>query len=93
MTSLRGKSLSAVARDIAEGYIIVNPLFLKPLDVESLKGLFEQLMKVQSEVRADKFPFNDVQAIRRRNMRLQRLHSSLMIIRNFVKERKIRGFI
>ncbi|TNF54089.1 MAG: hypothetical protein JSV71_00495 [Nitrospiraceae bacterium] len=93
MTSLRGKSLSAVARDIAEGYVIVNPLFLKPLDVESLKGLFEQLKKVQTEVRADKFPFNDVQAIRRRNMRLQRLHSSLMIIRNFVKERRIHGFV
>jgi hypothetical protein len=93
LTSLRGKSLNAVSRDIAEGYIIVNPLFLKPLDVESLKGLFEQLKKVQMEVRADKFPFNDVQAIRKRNMRLQRLHSSLMIIRNFVKERRIQGFV
>jgi hypothetical protein len=91
VTTLRGKSLSAIAKDIAEGFIIVNPLFLKPLDVESLKGLYEQIMKVQMEIRAEKFPFNDVHAIRRRNMRLQRLHTSLIILKNFSRERRIRG--
>jgi hypothetical protein len=93
MTTLRGKSLNAISRDIAEGYIIVNPLFLKPLDEESIKGLYEQLKKVQLEIRGEKFPFNDVPAIRMRNMRLQRLHSSIMIIRNFVKERRIRSVL
>jgi hypothetical protein len=92
MISLRGKSVNAVARDIAEGYVIVNPIFLKPLDVESIKGLYEQLMKVQMEIRGEKFPFKDVNAIRSRNMRLQRLHTSIMIIKNFVKERRIRKF-
>ncbi len=93
MTTLRGKSLKAIARDIAEGYIIVNPIFLKPLDEESIKGLYAQLKKVQMEVRSEKFPFNDVAAIRMRNMRLQRLHASTMIIRNFVKNRRMRGVI
>ena len=93
MISLRGKSLTAVARDIAEGYVIVNPLFLKPLDAEALKGLYGQIMKIQMEIRGEKFPFNDVNAIRRRNMRLQRLHTSLMVIKNFVKERKLKQFI
>ena len=90
MISLRGKSLSATAKDIAEGYVTINPIFLKPLDEESLKGLLHQIMKVQTEMRGEKFPFNDVNAIRRRNMRLQRLHQSLMIIRNFAKERRMR---
>jgi len=90
--SLRGKSLVAVSRDIAEGYVIVNPLFLKPLDEEALKGLYDQITKVQGEIRGEKFPFNDVAAIRRRNMRLQRLHSSIMIIRNFVRERRMKQF-
>jgi len=92
MTSIRGKSLTAVARDIAEGYVIVNPLFLKPLDLESIKGIYEQIMKVQVEIRSEKFPFNDVTAIRMRNMRLQRLHTSVAIIKNFAKERRIREF-
>jgi hypothetical protein len=50
-------------------------------------------MKVQMEIRAEKFPFNDVHAIRRRNMRLQRLHTSLIILKNFSRERRIRGLI
>lgn len=93
MTSLRGKSLTAVARDIAEGYVTVNPLFLKPLDIDSIKGLYQNLQKVQVEIRAEKFPFNDTPAIRMRNLKLQRLHSSMSIIRNFVKERRIRNFL
>lgn len=91
MAGLRGKSVNAVARDIAEGYIIVNPLFLKPLDTDSLKALYEQLMKVQNETRSEKFPLHNVPAIRMRNMRLQRLHTSLMILKNFVKERRLQG--
>jgi len=93
MISLRGKSLTAIAKDIAEGYVIVNPLFLKPLDAETLKALYSQIMKVQAEIRGEKFPFNDVAAIRSRNMRLQRLHNTLMVIRNFVKERRMKTFL
>ncbi len=90
MISLRGKSLIAVSRDIADGFIIVNPLFLKPLDEEALKGLYQQIMKVQIETRGRKFPFNNVPAIRVRNMRLQRLYTSLMIIKNFAKDKGMR---
>ena len=87
MISLRGKSLAAVSKDIAEGYVIVNPLFLKPLDAEALKDLYRQIMKVQVEIRTEKFPFNNVTAIRSRNMRLQRLHSAVAIIKNFAKDK------
>lgn len=87
MISLRGKGLVAVSRDIADGFVIVNPLFLKPLDAETMKGLYQQIMKTQIETRGQKFPFNDIRAIRVRNMRLQRLHTSLMIIKNFAKDK------
>ncbi len=93
MISLRGKSLTAIAKDIAEGYVIVNPLFLKPLDADTLKTLYGQIMKVQAEIRGEKFPFNDIAGIRSRNMRLQRLHTTLMVIRNFVKERRMKTFL
>ncbi len=93
MISLRGKSLVAISRDIAEGYVIINPLFLKPLDGEALKGLYEQIMKIQLEIRGEKFPFNNVTAIRNRNIKLQRLHTALMIIRNFVKERRMKELL
>ena len=89
MANIRGKSFEAVAKDISEGYITVNPIFLKGLDEESLKGLYQAIQKVQSVIRGEKFPFNDIEAIRTRNMRLQRLHLALVVIKNFARERKI----
>ena len=78
-----------IAQDISEGYATVNPLFLKPFDPETLKELYQLVMKTQAEVRGEKFPFGDVQAIRWRNMRLQRLHSAAMIIKNFARDKRI----
>lgn len=89
MPTIRGKSLKAIAYDISEGYIVVNPLFLKSIEAESLRGLYHEILKVQVEIRGGKFPSGDMQAIRWRNTRLQRLNSSLMILKNFARERRI----
>lgn len=89
MANIRGKSLEAIAKDISDGYVTVNPIFLKGLDEETLKGLHTAIQKVQSVIRGEKFPFSDTEAIRLRNMRLQRLHLALIVIKNFAKERRI----
>jgi len=89
MPTIRGKSLKATAFDIAEGYVVVNPIFLKSLDNDSIKGLHQEIAKVQIEIRGEKFPHGDARAIRFRNTRLQRLNSALMILKNFARERKI----
>lgn len=86
---IKGKSYKAVAKDVAEGFVSVNPILLKPLDNETLKLLYNELLKAQADVRAEKFPYLDTDAIRQRNARLQRLHSSTMILRNFARERRI----
>ncbi len=93
MISLRGKSLTAVCKDISDGYVAVNPIFLKPLDAETLKGLIQEIMKLQAVIRTEKFPYKDLVFIRYRNMKLQRLHNSLMVIRNFAKERGLRQIL
>ena len=90
MPSIRGKSLKAITRDISEGYVTVNPLFLKPFDAETLKELYQEVMKTQGEIRGERFPHNDVLQIRSRNLRLQRLHVTAMIIKNFARERRVR---
>ncbi len=92
MASIRGKSFQAIAYDIAEGYIAVNPIFLKPLEPEVIKELRDELMKVQAKIRGEKIKHGNAEAIRWRNMRLQKLHAATMIIQNFVRERKIRLF-
>lgn len=92
MANIRGKSYKAIAYDVAEGYIAVNPIFLKPLEPEVIKELYEELVKIQAAIRAEKIKHGDIEAIRWRNMRLQRLHSASMIIKNFVRERRLRLF-
>ncbi len=89
MPNVRGKSLKAVLRDVAEGYVAVNPLFLKSFDDETLREFHKELEKVQIEVRGEKFPTYDPNAIRSRNVRLQRLYSAAMIIRNYARVRRI----
>ncbi len=89
MANIRGKSLKIIAQDISDGYVVVNPLFLKPFDPENLKELYQLIVKTQAEVRGEKFPFGDVQAIRWRNMKLQRLHTAAMIIKTFARDKRI----
>jgi len=90
MSTIRGKSCKSVAFDVAEGYTAVNPLFLKPLDEETIKEFYEELVKAQGAVRNEMIRPGDMPAIRWRNMRLQRLHSATMIIKNFVRERRLK---
>jgi hypothetical protein len=89
MANVRGKSLKALIRDIADGYVAVNALFLKSFDSETLRDFYQEISRVQNEVRGEKFPTNDVPAIRNRNMKLQRLFSATMIIRNYARERRM----
>jgi hypothetical protein len=89
MSTIRGKSIKAIAYDIADGYVVVNPLFLKSIEKESLQGLYHELLRAQIGVRSDKFPHGDPQAIRWRNTKLQRLNSASMILKNFARERRI----
>jgi len=86
---LRGKSVAAVAHDIAEGFFSINPLVLKKFSPDGYKSLHHQLRKLQNELRNEGFPQHDTTAIRNRNARLQRLHNALTILEHSAKERKV----
>lgn len=89
MPSVRGKSYKALTMDVAEGYIAVNPLFLKPFEPETLKEFYQEIDKTQKFLRSEKFPAKDIEAIRLRNLKLQRLYLAAVIIRTFARERRI----
>lgn len=89
MGNVRGKSNKALTMDVAEGYVAVNPIFLKPFDAETLKEFYHEIDKTQKFLRSEKFPANDIQAIRLRNLKLQRLYLATVIIRTFARERRI----
>ena len=88
-SGFRGKSMRVVAVDVAEGFISVNPLFLKKFDKDMIKELYDHLNKALTGTRNDKIDFADQAALRVRNMKLQRLHNAMIIIRNIAREKRI----
>jgi hypothetical protein len=86
---LGGKSMKAVANDVAEGYITINPLVLKKFDKDMVKDLFEHLNKAMNTARNIAVPLTDQVAMRNKNMKLQRLHNSIIILRNTAREKRI----
>ena len=88
-SGFKGKSMKLVAIDIAEGVISVNPLFLKKFDNDMIKELFEFLNKTLIATRTEKIDLTNQASVRTRNMKLQRLHNAMIIIRNTAREKRI----
>jgi hypothetical protein len=88
-SQIQGKSHTAIAKDIAEGYNSLNPIVLKKFDPEAFKNLHQVLKKLQKEIRGEKFPLHDIEGIRKRNMKLQRLHQAIMVLEYSAREKRI----
>jgi hypothetical protein len=86
---LRGKSVAAIAKEIADGFVFLNPIVLKTFEAEDYKSLRFHLQKLQKEVRAEKFPFHDTAGLRQRNQRLQHLHGALIVLEHAAREKRI----
>ncbi len=83
------RNYKAIAADIGEGMVSVNPIFLKRFLAEDVVKLFKAIERRLTEVRAEPFPYGKSDPIRRRNLRIQRLHSAMVIVRNHAREKKI----
>ncbi len=88
-SAFKGKAMKSVASDVVEGYISVNPLFLKKFDKDMVKELYENLSKSLTSLRTEKIDLQDQAALRTRNMKLQRIHNAIIIVRNSAREKKI----
>lgn len=84
-----GKSMKAVATDVGDGYMVINPLVVKKFDKDMIKDLYEHLNKAMNAARNLPAPFNDILAMRQKNMKLQRLHNAIIVLRNTARERRI----
>jgi hypothetical protein len=88
-SGFRGKSMRVVAIDVAEGYVSVNPLFLKKFDKDMVKELYDHLNKALTSTRNEKTDFTNIIVLRTRNLKLQRLHNAMIILRNVAREKRI----
>jgi hypothetical protein len=80
MGSFIGGSAYAMARDVAEGLILLNSSVLKKFTVAELKQLAFELDRVQKEARADQPAVDDTQAIQKRGRKLSRITAGLQIL-------------
>ena len=87
-SGFRGKSMKVVAIDVAEGYLSVNPLFLKKFDKDMIKELYEHLNKALTTTRNEKIDLTNQASVRIRNMQLQRLHNAMIVLRNIAREKR-----
>ena len=78
-----------MARDIAEGYTLLTERLLKGLTKAELDQLSFEMDRHVRELRGDQPSLDDIPAIQLRNRRLQRLNSSLVVVRSFRMKNKM----
>ena len=85
----RGRSLAVMAKEIMEGYVMLNPLVLKKFDVATFKELHMHLRKMQTVIRLEGVDLTKLEALRNRNQKLQRMHQAMSVLENQAKIQKI----
>ena len=69
-----------MARDVSEGYILINSNLLKRMTSEELRLLRFELEKMLTGVRGEQPALDNVMALQVRNRKISRLHSAVLMI-------------
>ena len=78
-----------LAMDIAEGYTNITMATLKKYTPADLKVINVNLTIVTRELRQEQIPLEDIMAIKKRNMKLQRVNQAMSVIRTYCKKKRI----
>lgn len=84
-----GGSAYAMARDVAEGYLLVTERTFKTLSRGDLDQLGFEMDRHLRELRGDQPALDDLPAVQLRQRKIQRLNSALMIMRSYRQRQKI----
>lgn len=84
-----GGSAYAMARDVAEGYLLVTERTFKTLTRTDLEQLGFELDRHLRELRGDQPSLDDINAIQQRQRRMQRLNTTLLMLRSYKMKQKI----
>lgn len=88
MSHFRGGSASAMARQIADGYVLVTALVLKRFSGGELNQLKFEIDKKLRELRGEHVDLDDTQALQLRNRKISRLTSAVRVVEGAATERK-----
>jgi hypothetical protein len=72
----------AIARDIGDGFHSLSPASLKKFTPADLKSIGASLQQVLRDTRGETPPPGDAEAIRKKNLRIQRLNHAILTLAN-----------
>lgn len=84
-----GGSAYAMARDVAEGYLLVTERTFKTMTRADLDQLTFEIDRHLRELRGDQPSLDDLPAIQQRQRKMQRLNSALQMVRGYRTRQKI----
>jgi hypothetical protein len=84
-----GGSAYAMARDVAEGYLLVTERTFKPMSRSDLDQIVFEIDRHLRELRGEQPPLDDIPALQQRQRRIQRLNNALMIVRSYRLRQKV----
>ena len=79
----------AIAREIGDGFHSLTTTSQKRYTPADLKTVNTSLQQVLRDVRAETPPPGDAEAIRRKNLRIQRLNHAILTLANYCRQQRI----
>lgn len=82
-------SPKGLAKDVAEGYFTLTPPILRKFTPPELKIINQNLNIVLREARGEPVETGNVDTIRRKSLRIQRLNQALFVLANYCKQNRV----
>jgi hypothetical protein len=77
-----GGSAFGMARDIAEGFILLNDTMLRKFNAGESQQLLFELDRLAKDARAEQVAQEDAPAIQKKSRRISRINQAMMILKN-----------
>ncbi|MCB1008928.1 MAG: hypothetical protein KDB94_08535 [Acidobacteria bacterium] len=89
MATFPGGSAYAMAKDIAEGFLLVTERTFARFAPPELVQLQFEMDRALRDIRGAQPPIDDLQAVQQRNRKIQRLNGALSMLRAYKQRRRI----
>lgn len=84
MAQFAGGSAYMMSKEIGDGVLLLSPSMIRKYTPGDLRLLMFEIEKAQRDARAEQPDLDDLNALQRRNRRIQRFSQALLVIRNHV---------
>lgn len=87
MAAFPGGSAWAMAKDVAEGYVLVTERTFGRFDRPQLEQLVFELDRAQRDVRGEQVAIDDLEAVKVKNRKLSRLTGATTMLKSHLQRR------